>query len=382
MERKTVIRRLIIQRNSIKRVLVSLVSVFIISFFLLPLNSFAYTGFTNTPLRGQEASDFMMNETEREEFHELVANNESTIESVILAAQRKGRDVSLEGVHASECIILHGLTGGGATLIGEYLETGKIEDMIGNDTAILVVYVNESGAYVDSFVFIPTNDPEEFNINGWMELCSGSGLLDDEKTVYFEDGTIYRILEDLGVTSTCDLKIISFIPQLGFCMYFEQENEEFLIPFQDWPAEIKALNVYKVSDLVETYLIPIAEYTQARYEEYEASWREMMIEAGEDPDEIGSPRVAGGFGIPDNLPAQVPVDLNTYFANSQISSSSQSAQKTKPVSESPIALNQPADPGSADDSPSWSVYIILGIILVFCAIVGILILQKRRSAKA
>ena len=99
--------------------MVSLVSVFIISFFLLPLNSFAYTGFTNTPLRGQEASDFMMNETEREEFHELVANNESTIESVILAAQRKGRDVSLEGVHASECIILHGLTGGGATLIGE-----------------------------------------------------------------------------------------------------------------------------------------------------------------------------------------------------------------------------------------------------------------------
>lgn len=63
--------KLKIKKCIIKRVLAPLVFVLIISVFLLPLNCFAYTGFTNTPLRGQEteywcwaASDQMLLETQ------------------------------------------------------------------------------------------------------------------------------------------------------------------------------------------------------------------------------------------------------------------------------------------------------------------------------
>ena len=82
-----------------------------------------------------------------------------------------------------------------------------------------------------------------------------------------------------------------------------QENEEFLLPLEDGRAGIQGLQVYRVSDIVETFLMPILEFQIEQAEEY----RKM------NPDSEYLP--AGAPQFPDNLPMQAAVDLNTYFAD-------------------------------------------------------------------
>ena len=337
-----------------------------------------------------DLSGIMMELNEQEEFNELVGNNESTIESVILAAEHKNRDVSFEGVHAAECVILHGLKRTGDSMVDAYLKNGKIESTIGDDYAVMTIYLNETGEYVDSFVFVNNGNPDEFNLNGWVELCSGSGMLDDDKICYFSDGTINDTLEDLGLRNVKKLKIISYIPELGFCIFFEQENEEFLIPFQDESAEIKALQVYKVSDIIENYLIPIREFNDKWYEEYKAQWRERMIEEGLNPDEMKDPIPAGANKIPDDLLSPLlPVDLNTYFNKTEAfeSVTNEPKKTTTVISELELTQNhstgyKPTASELINENNARIICIIsFATILLLCGIIGIIVLRKRKSNK-
>lgn len=98
-----------------------------------------------------------LNAQEREAFHRNVADDEAFIHLVTTAAEHKGRDVSLEGVHPDKCLKLYGLKRSEQSLIeslcGVYGETGKIESLFSDDYGVLVLYVNENDEYVDSFVF-------------------------------------------------------------------------------------------------------------------------------------------------------------------------------------------------------------------------------------
>ena len=78
-----------------------------------------------------------------------------------------------------------------------------------------------------------------------------------------------------------------------------QENEEFLLPLEDGRAGIQGLQVYRVSDIVETFLMPILNYQDELAEKY-ADLDPMDIPLGDPP-------------VPDDLPMQAAVDLNTYL---------------------------------------------------------------------
>lgn len=104
-----------------------------------------------------DMSGTALNAQEREAFHRNVADDEAFIHLVTTAAEHKGRDVSLEGVHPDKCLKLYGLKRSEQSLIeslcGVYGETGKIESLFSDDYGVLVLYVNENDEYVDSFVF-------------------------------------------------------------------------------------------------------------------------------------------------------------------------------------------------------------------------------------
>ena len=251
-----------------------------------------------------DMSGTALNAQEREAFHRNVADDEAFIHLVTTAAEHKGRDVSLEGVHPDKCLKLYGLKRSEQSLIeslcGVYGETGKIESLFSDDYGVLVLYVNENDEYVDSFVFTrKENLPGAQDKNGWVPLGSGS-LTTDENFLaqYSKDGDLSKYITGLGLKNTSRLILTTAIPYLPTCIYFVQENEEFLLP-------LEGLQVYRVSDIVETFLMPILEFQIEQAEEY----RKM------NPDSEYLP--AGAPQFPDNLPMQAAVDLNTYFAAGQ-----------------------------------------------------------------
>ena len=132
-----------------------------------------------------DMSGTALNAQEREAFHRNVADDEAFIHLVTTAAEHKGRDVSLEGVHPDKCLKLYGLKRSEQSLIeslcGVYGETGKIESLFSDDYGVLVLYVNENDEYVDSFrVYQKENLPAPRIKNGCVPLGSGS-LTTDEK---------------------------------------------------------------------------------------------------------------------------------------------------------------------------------------------------------
>ena len=221
-----------------------------------------------------DLSDTAFDSAQQEEFNELVGNDEDTIESVIIAAQHKGKDVSFEGVHADKCIKLYGLKNSGyalGALCDAYSETGRIQSMISEDYSVLTLYVNEDGQYIDSFVFVKSeNYPEEHDINGWIAFGSGSLFADDTfMEEFLQEGSFENCLKGLGLNNTKNLKVISFLPNLSRCFYFEQEGEEFLIPMQDAGlAEIKAFQVYRAGDIAENFWQPIFDYEMEAAEKF------------------------------------------------------------------------------------------------------------------
>ena len=148
------------------------------------------------------------------------------------------------------------------------------------------------------------NLPGAQDKHGWVPLGSGS-LTTDENFLaqYSKDGDLSKYITGLGLKNTSRLILTTAIPYLPTCIYFVQENEEFLLPLEDGRAGIQGLQVYRVSDIVETFLMPILNYQDELAEKY-ADLDPMDIPLGDPP-------------VPDDLPMQAAVDLNTYFAAGQ-----------------------------------------------------------------
>lgn len=81
-----------------------------------------------------DMSGTALNAQEREAFHRNVADDEAFIHLVTTAAEHKGRDVSLEGVHPDKCLKLYGLKRSEQSLIeslcGVYGETRKDRKLV------------------------------------------------------------------------------------------------------------------------------------------------------------------------------------------------------------------------------------------------------------
>lgn len=323
--------------------------------------------FSDTTLSAQEAADF----------HKKVADDEAFIGLVTSAAERKGRNVSLEGVRPDKCIKLYGLKGSENLLqsvYDSYTQTGTIKDRISEDYAVLVLYVNENDEYVDSYVFTrEENLPEAKAKNGWVPLCSGSLTSGEEFLVqYSEEGSLKKYVKGLGLKGTHHLKLISYIPHLPPCIYFIQKNEEFLVPLEDGMAGIKGTQVYKVGDIVESFLKPILDFQKEQVEEYAKLDSEYLP--------------AGTPLVPDNLPTVASVDLHTYFEAKQ-QQTADTAAVAAPLSADANALTvQPAaeintlaaQEPSADNIPWLPVAIGSVVLLVIGGIV--FILRKRKKA--
>lgn len=255
-------------------------------------------------------NDTILNETEQATFFEQVANDDEIINLVNTAALKRGREISTNGTHACTCIKLYGLKNSEyplQSLCNIYGETGKIQSEISEDYALLILYVNENDEFVDTFMFMKKdNDPEAYAINGWIPIGSGSLMGIDESLVYYpEGGTLINIIKDLGLNDTEELKFISYIPEFPQSIFFVKNGEEFLIPFYDSYAGIQAYSVYKVSDIVETYLNPILEFQIKQMETAER-------------DENGYYLNYGASSVPDELPLQKAIDLNSYFSKSVV----------------------------------------------------------------
>ena len=93
-----------------------------------------------------DMSDIALTPQESADFNAAVADDEAFIHLVVTAAEHKGKDVSLEGVHADKGIKLYGVKGSEnsvKSISDTYTETGKIENQISEDYAILVLYVKQ-----------------------------------------------------------------------------------------------------------------------------------------------------------------------------------------------------------------------------------------------
>ena len=132
----------------------------------------------------------------------------------------------------------------------------KRQSLFSDDYGVLVLYVNENDEYVDSFVFTrKENLPGTQDKNGWVPLGSGSLTTDEDFLAqYSKDGDLSKYITGLGLKNTSRLILTTAIPYLPTCIYFVQENEEFLLPLEDGRAGIQGLQVYRMSDIVETFL--------------------------------------------------------------------------------------------------------------------------------
>lgn len=329
----------------------NITKIFAYFFLFLFITSSAVFGMDNESFEPSiNLSDTVLVDSEQAEFFDQVANDDEIIHLVSTAAIHKGRDISVEGVHAHNCIKLYGLKNSEyplKSLCDTYDETGKLQDAISEDYALLVLYVNENDEFVDTFMFMQKeNLPEAADINGWIPLASGGLPGDDESLVeYPEDGSLINVLEKIGLNDTEVFKFISYIPQFSQCIFFVKNGEEFLIPFYDGEAGIQAYSVYKASDIVETYLKPILEFQIAQAEE-------LRDENGDLP--------YGMAQIPDDLQMQKAVDLNSFFSESR-----EEANMTDVL------------PGVSEKNNTWIIWVAVAVIIVIIIIVLIVKKKKR-----
>ncbi len=320
-------------------------------FLLLFISSSAVFGMDNKTFETSiSLSDTILEASEQAEFFDQVANDDEIIHLVSTAAIQKSRDVSVEGVHAHNCIKLYGLKNSEyplKSLCDTYDETGKLQDEISQDYILQVLYVNENNEFVETFSFMrKENLPEALDMNGWIPLASGGMPGDDESLIeYPESGNLINTLEKIGVCDTEVFKFISYIPQFPQCVFLVKNGEEFLIPFYDGEAGIQAYSVYKASDIVETYLKPILEFQIAQAEE-------LRDENGNLP--YGLPQ------IPDNLPMQRSLDLNSFFSESR-----EEANTTDVL------------PGVSEKNNTWIIWVAVAVIIVIIIIVLIVKKKKR-----
>lgn len=318
-------------------------------FLFLFTTSSAVLGMDNETFKTSiNLSDTVLEDSEQAEFFDQVANDDEIIHLISTAAIQKGRDVSVEGVHAHNCIKLYGLKNAEyplKSLCDTYDETGKLQDVISQDYILQVLYVNENNEFVDTFSFMrKENMPEALDINGWIPLSSGGLPGDDESLIeYPESGNLINTLEKVGVFDTEVFKFISYIPQFSQCVFLVKNGVEFLIPFYDGEAGIQAHSVYKASDIVETYLKLILEF-QIRQAE------ELRDENGNLPYWLPQ--------IPDDLPMQRAVDLNSFFSESGEEANTTDVQ-----------------PRVSEKNNIWIIWVAVAVIIV---IIIVLIGKKKK----
>ena len=339
------------------------------------VSSIAFAAEKAGPDSSVDLSDTALTPEECAAFRENVANDEKVIQLVTAEAEKKERGISLEGVHPEKCIKLYG--DAYTKLYGLvnfdkqlqslwkcYEETGRIRDRISEDYAVLVFYVNENDEYVDSFVFTrKENRPKSPDRNGWVPLCSGGLSSDDEFLAeYSETGSLEKYVEGLGLEGAETVKLTTSILYFPDCLYFVQKGEEFLVPLHDGIAGVRAFQVYRVKDIAEHFLKPILDYRMEAAEQY-ANLDSMEIPYG-DP------------WVPDDLPKQTPVDLNTYFDASQ----QDAAEEEPAASPASQAANtaSPADKESAENPVPW-LPILIGAGAVVLLTVGAVIAVRKHS---
>ncbi|MBR5401246.1 MAG: hypothetical protein IK102_05465 [Treponema sp.] len=321
-------------------------------FLFLFITSSAVFGMDNESFEPSiNLSDTVLEDSKQAEFFDQVANDDEIIHLVSTTALQKGRDVSVEGVHAHNCIKLYGLKNSEYPLksvCDTYDETGKLQDAISEDYALLVLYVNENDEFVDTFMFMQKeNMPEAADINGWIPLASGGLLGDDESIVeYPEDGNLINVLGKIGLNDTEVFKFISNIPQFSQCIFFVKNGVEFLIPFYDGYAGIQAYSVYKASDIVETYLKPILEFQIEQAEE-------LRDENGDLP--------YGLSQVPDDLPIQNAVDLNSYYSESREEADTTDVQPQVP-----------------ENNNTWIIWVAVAVAAIIAIIIIVLIVKKKK----
>lgn len=250
-----------------------------------------------------KVDDTALNSADEKSFNENVASDESFINLVIQAAQKKGKDILADGVHPDRSIKLYGVKGTEYNLQSfndAYGETGKIKNSLSPDYSLLTLYVNKYGEYVDSLIFTrKENLPGSADKNGWVVLGSGSAITtDDIITEYSKPEYLTKYIKNLGLNNVEELKFVSAVPNMPVSIYFVQNNTEFIIPL-DNSANIKASQVYKVNDIMEKYLSPVLTYQNEKAKEFSG------FELKDRP--VGEPP------IPDDLPEIEPIDLHTYF---------------------------------------------------------------------
>ncbi len=160
----------------------------------------------------------------------------------------------------------------------------------------MVLYCNEQEEYVDSMVFTrKENIPNAQDKNGWVPLGSGSLAANDEilKT-YLQDGSLESYTNGTGIENVSGIKLISSIPHMPACLYFEQQGDEFFLPLEDGLAEMRSTQIYRAGDVVKGVLHPILIYQQELREKY----------SGE--------TIFGAPLVPDDLSPIEPVQLNSF----------------------------------------------------------------------
>lgn len=285
---------------------------------LSQLNVFAMSSAKSEGVVSVDISETSLSSKDNEKFNNDVAADDAFINLVISAAQHKGKNVSFEGVHPDKSIKLYGIKNSEnilQSLYDSYRKTGTVQNMVSEDYSVLTLYFNKNNEYVDSLVFTKQeNLPGAKAKNGWVQLCSGGMVLNDEFIVkYSEAKNLRKCVTDLGLKNSENLKIISAIPNMPASIYFVQNGIEFLIPLDD-SANMKALQVYKVSDAFDGYLKPVLDFQNEKAEEY----------ANLDPKDIPS----GTPQIPDELPTVSPIDLHTYFETNDTSVAKESTPET------------------------------------------------------
>lgn len=291
--------------DSMKRTAHIFVYLMVFIFAVSNLNVFATENAKADSNFSVELNDTTFNSVDEKNFNENVADDPNFINLVIQAAQKKEKDILTDGVHADRSIKLYGIKGTEHNLqsfYNGYLETGKIKNLISSDYALLTLYVNKDGEYVDSLVFTKKeNLPESADKNGWVVLSSGSMATTDDIIVeYSKQENVKKYLRDLGLNNVKELKFVSGISNMPVSIYFVQNNMEFLIPLKDC-SNMVASHVYRVSDICDKYLKQVLNYQNDKAEEYSKL----------DPKD----RPVGDSSIPDNLPEIESIDLHTYFGS-------------------------------------------------------------------
>ena len=181
-----------------------------------------------------------------------------------------------------------------------YEQTGRISDQLSDDYAIMVLYSNEREEYVDSLVFThKENIPNAQDKNGWVPLGSGSLATNDEiLDMYLKDGSLENYIAQTGIENISGIKLITSIPHMPACLYFEQQGDEFFLPLEDGLAGMRSTQIYRAGDVVEDVLYPILTYQQDLHKKYSG---EMIF---------GVPLV------PDNLLVIEPVKSDIFIRKS------------------------------------------------------------------